>query len=45
MLMNRLRIGFLLGLAVLIIDAAVPLLLAHRVARTRDEFNDAVTRC
>lgn len=41
MVMKRLRIGFMLGIAVLILDAAVPLLLAQRVTTLRDEVDAA----
>lgn len=43
MVMKRLRIGFMLGIAVLLLDATVPLLLAQRVVQLREAYNDSVT--
>lgn len=42
MMMKRLRLGFMLGLAILIVDMMVPLLLAQRVVQIRDDYQDAV---
>jgi diguanylate cyclase (GGDEF)-like protein/PAS domain S-box-containing protein len=41
--MKRLRLGFMLGLAILIVDMIVPVLLAQRVVQIRESYQDAAT--
>jgi len=41
-MIKRMRFGIVLGLMILVIDALIPLILAHRVAAMRTTANDAV---
>jgi diguanylate cyclase (GGDEF)-like protein/PAS domain S-box-containing protein len=43
MMMKRLQLGFMLGLAILIVDMVVPLLLAQRVVQIRDVYQHSAT--
>lgn len=43
MIMKRLRLGFMLGLAILIVDMIVPMLLAQRVVQIRSSYQEAAT--